>query len=282
MKTSISHLLCATALVLSAAPALADKSDRLFVDQLRDKIAVARAEPAVAQNGSAELDRAQEALKPLLDNLDENEVKAAKNITGEIEALIETARAQVKIAGLKTEIAQLQASGSSRIATAEVTAVHAQQSAALAQQSAAISKGEADRLRTELRDYKMTQTKLGATLVLRDVVFATGRSDLKPGATERLRPLANYLKANPEVRVHIDGHTDAQGSDASNQALSDRRASSVGATLAAMGLDRARIDAVGHGEAQPVAGNDTAAGRQQNRRVEVTLIGQQANIFATR
>lgn len=282
MNYSISHLLGATALVLSAAPALADKSDRLFVDQLRDKIAVARADAAVARNGSAELDRADGALKPLLHNLDKNDMKAAKDITGQVEALIETARAQAEIAGLKTEIAQLQARDSSRIATSEVTAAQAQQSASLAQQSAAISKGEADRLRTELRDYKMTQTKLGATLVLRDVVFATGRADLKPGATERLRPLATYLKANPDVRVHIDGHTDAQGSDASNQALSDRRASSVGTALAAMGLDRARIDAVGHGEAEPVAGNDTAAGRQQNRRVEVTLIGQQANIFAVR
>ena len=149
MKTSFTRLLAATALVLSAAPALADKSDRLFVDQLRNKIAVARGEPGVAQNGSAELDRADGALKPLLDNLDENEVKAAKNITGQIDALIETARAQAKIAGIKSEIAQLQASGSSRIATAEATATQAQQSAALAQQSAAQSKGEADRLRRQ-------------------------------------------------------------------------------------------------------------------------------------
>src|SRR3546814_9475490 len=68
-------------------------------------------------------------------------------------------------------------------------------------------------------------------LVLRDVVFETGRADLKPGAAERLRPLASYLQANPNVRVRIDGHTDAQGSDAYNQALSDRRAASVRAAL---------------------------------------------------
>jgi outer membrane protein OmpA-like peptidoglycan-associated protein len=82
------------------------------------------------------------------------------------------------------------------------------------------------------------------------------------------------------VKVRIDGHTDAQGSDAYNQALSDRRAASVRAALAAMGVDGSRIEAIGHGETKPLADNRTAAGRQQNRRVEVTLVGQQASTFA--
>jgi len=111
-------------------------------------------------------------------------------------------------------------------------------------------------------------------------VFETGKADLKPGAAERLRPLANYLTANPEVRVRIDGHTDAQGSDASNQALSNQRAAAVRTALAGMGVTANRIEAIGHGEAQPVASNDNQAGRQQNRRVEVTLMGQQAASFA--
>jgi outer membrane protein OmpA-like peptidoglycan-associated protein len=277
------RLLGATTLAaLAATPALADSSDKLFVNELRDKIAVARAEPGVAENGSAELNRADEALKPLLDNLDENETRAAKHIIGQIDALLETARTRAKIASLKTEIAGLNNAGDSRLANAEATAAQAQGAAASAQADAAKAKAEADRLRAQMQAYQMKQTELGATLVLRDVVFETGRADLKPGAAERLRPLASYLRANPNVKVHIDGHTDAQGSDAYNQALSDRRAASVRTALGAMGVDGARIEAVGHGEAQPVADNRTPSGRQQNRRVEVTLVGQQANSFAGR
>lgn len=267
------RLLGATTLALVATPALADGGDKLFVNQYRDKIAAARAEPGVAQYGTAELDRAEATLKPLLDNLDENEIKQAKHITGQIDALLETARTRAKIAALKEEIAGISASTGSRVASAEATAAQAQADAAKA-------KAEADKLRAQMQAYQMKQTQLGATLVLRDVVFETGRADLKPGAAERLRPLASYLQANPNVRVRIDGHTDAQGSDAYNQALSDRRAASVRAALGTMGVDGARIEAVGHGESQPVAENRTAAGRQQNRRVEVTLVGQQANSFA--
>jgi outer membrane protein OmpA-like peptidoglycan-associated protein len=274
------HLLGATTLALVAAPALADSSDKLFVNQYRDKIAAARAEPGVAQYGSAELDRADAALKPFLDNLDENEAKQAKRITVQIDALLETARTRAKIAAVKEEIAGISASTGSRVANAEATAAQAQATTAQAQAEAAKAKAEADRLRAQMQAYQMKQTQLGATLVLRDVVFQTGRADLKPGAAERLRPLASYLQSNPNVRVRIDGHTDAQGSDAYNQALSNRRAASVRAALAAMGVTGARIEAVGHGESQPVADNVSATGRQQNRRVEVTLVGQQANSFA--
>lgn len=275
MKRLTFTLLGATALAFGVSPALADESDRIMINRMRDKIAAARAEPGVAQNGAAELDRAEAALKPLLDNLDENETKQARNITVEIDTLIETARTRAKIAATKDQITRINNAGGSRIATAEATAAQAQADAAKA-------KAEADRLRAQMQAYQMKQTQLGATLVLRDVVFETGRADLKPGAAERLRPLAAYLQANPNVKVRIDGHTDAQGSDAYNQALSERRSASVRAALTAMGIDGARIEAVGHGEAQPVAENRTAAGRQQNRRVEVTLVGQQANSFATR
>jgi outer membrane protein OmpA-like peptidoglycan-associated protein len=274
MKRIALGLLGATALACTvAAPVFADESDKIFINQLRDKIAAARADPAVAQNGSAELDRAEAALKPLLDNLDENETKAAKDITGQIDALIETAKVRAKTAAMKEEVARLRASGGTRVAEAQAAAAAAQESAARAQVETA-------KLKAELRDYQMKQTQLGATLVLQDVVFATGRAELKPGAAERLRPLASYLQANPQVKVRIDGHTDAQGSDAYNQALSERRAAAVRAALASMGIDPARIETVGHGEANPLADNRTAAGRQQNRRVEVTLVGQQASSFA--
>lgn len=273
MNSFTLRLIGATALAAMATPALADKTDRLMAKQYSDKIAAAKAEPGVAQYGSAELARAEQAVAALPNNLDENEAGQSKSIINQIDALIETARKRAQVAALKDEVARLRADSGARVANAEATAAQAQQSAATAQ-------AEADRLRTAMRDYQMKQTQLGATLVLTDVVFETGRADLKPGATQRLKPLASYLQANPNVRVRIDGHTDAQGSDAANMALSNRRAAAVRNVLASLGVDGARVEAIGHGERQPVADNRTPAGRQQNRRVEVTLVGQQANSFA--
>jgi outer membrane protein OmpA-like peptidoglycan-associated protein len=275
------RLLGATTLAIAvASPALADESDKVFVNEMRDKIAQVRAEPGVAQNGSAELDRAEDALKALQDNLDDNETGQVKNIRGEIGALIETARTRAMIATVKKQIADLGTANTSRVANAEAAAQEAQQSAAVAQADAAKANAEANKLRAQMQAYQLQQTQLGATLVLSDVVFETGKADLKPGAADRLRPLAAYLQANPNVKVRIDGHTDAQGSDTYNQQLSNNRAVAVGTALASMGVDAGRIQAVGHGEAKPVADNNSQAGRQQNRRVEVTLVGQQAASFA--
>lgn len=277
MKSKLLSLMGASALLALATPALADKSDAITVDQQRDKISAARAEPGVQEYGAASLDQALAALPALRDNLDENEDVQAKAIIARIDALIETARTRAKIATLKRDVEQ------ARTATAanrNAQVAEAQTAAANAQADAARAKAEADRLRAQMRDYQLKQTQLGATLVLQDVVFETGKADLKPGAAERLRPLAQYLQANPNVKVRIDGHTDSQGADAYNLALSNRRAAAVRTALAGMGVAAARVEAVGHGEAQPVASNTTQAGRQQNRRVEVTLVGQQANSFA--
>ncbi|HYI64624.1 MAG TPA: OmpA family protein [Allosphingosinicella sp.] len=134
--------------------------------------------------------------------------------------------------------------------------------------------------RRGMRDYRMRQTRHGATFDLQDVLFETGSATLRPGAAARLRPLAGYLEANPEVQVRIEGHTDSVGSDAANQRLSERRAAAVRAALGDMGVDEDGFLVIGHGESMPVASNDNAAGRQLNRRVEVTLVGQQARSFS--
>lgn len=135
--------------------------------------------------------------------------------------------------------------------------------------------------RGAMRGYGFRQTARGATLTLsEDVLFATDSDVLRPGATDRLRPLAGYLRGNPGVRVAIDGFTDARGSDAHNQDLSERRAASVRTAFDEMGVTRARFQVVGHGERDPVASNANAAGQRRNRRVEVTLLGRHATEFA--
>lgn len=134
--------------------------------------------------------------------------------------------------------------------------------------------------RRGMRGYQMRQTERGATFDLQDVLFETGSARLRPGAAERLRPLASYLGANPDVPVRIDGHTDSVGSDASNQRLSERRAEAVRAALTAMDGGEGDFTVAGHGETMPTASNADAQGRQLNRRVEVTLVGQQARSFS--
>jgi outer membrane protein OmpA-like peptidoglycan-associated protein len=134
--------------------------------------------------------------------------------------------------------------------------------------------------RGAMRGYGFRQTTRGATMRLdEDVLFATDSAVLRPGATDKLRPLAAYLRGNPGVRVAIDGYTDSRGTDAHNQDLSERRAASVRSAFDAMGVTRARFSVVGHGEADPIATNATPAGMRLNRRVEVTLLGQRADAF---
>lgn len=132
--------------------------------------------------------------------------------------------------------------------------------------------------RGAMRGYGFRDTAEGARLTLsEDVLFRTDSADLRPGAIGKLEALAGYLKDNPGVRVSIDGYTDSRGSDAHNQDLSERRASSVRAAFDQMGVTAARFRVRGHGETDPVAPNTSPDNMRQNRRVEITLLGQRAS-----
>ena len=89
--------------------------------------------------------------------------------------------------------------------------------------------------------------------------------------------LAQFMRDYPERSVRIEGHTDSAGSDAANQALSEQRADAVRESLIERGLEAERIATLGYGEARPIAGNETAAGRQQNRRVEIVVSDEQGS-----
>ncbi|HLZ45943.1 MAG TPA: OmpA family protein [Gemmatimonadales bacterium] len=112
-------------------------------------------------------------------------------------------------------------------------------------------------------------TETRAPVVLRGVTFETGRSTLKPDSYTILDIVAGSLVANPDIKIEIGGHTDATGSPATNTRLSQARAEAVRAYLASKGVAPERMVAKGYGPTQPVAPNTTAAGRAQNRRVEL-------------
>lgn len=127
----------------------------------------------------------------------------------------------------------------------------------------------ADSLETELADLKLTKTERGLVLTLSDVLFDTGEATLRSGAYAPLDRLATVLKEQTNRKVLIEGHTDNVGSDQANFGLSERRAQSVQAGLTQRGVARNQITAVGKGENFPIASNDSAEGRQSNRRVEL-------------
>lgn len=114
-------------------------------------------------------------------------------------------------------------------------------------------------------------TDRGVVVTLGDVLFATGSAELQSGDNSNLNKLVGFLNEYPERRVQIEGHTDNVGSAAYNQGLSQRRADSVKNYLVRQGIASQRISTSGVGMDRPVANNDTATGRQQNRRVEIII-----------
>jgi outer membrane protein OmpA-like peptidoglycan-associated protein len=140
---------------------------------------------------------------------------------------------------------------------------------------------EAARAQAELEQLKATPTPRGSVMTLGDVLFDTGRAELKSGAARKLDQLVQFLAEHPERRVQIDGFTDSVGSDSYNEELSQRRADSVKAALLSRGVDASRVSTEGYGKAYPVANNNDSGGRQLNRRVEV-VIGNSSQPIAPR
>lgn len=109
------------------------------------------------------------------------------------------------------------------------------------------------------------------------VLFEVDKSDLAPEAVERISKLAGVLKSVDIDGAGVEGHTDSTGSDQYNQQLSERRATSVKAEFVKVGMPEANVRAVGKGETQPIASNDTDEGRAQNRRVVIVVTPADAN-----
>jgi outer membrane protein OmpA-like peptidoglycan-associated protein len=154
---------------------------------------------------------------------------------------------------------------------AQQEAERAQREAARAQQDVRTATTRATQLEQELAALKAKETERGLVLTLGDVLFEFNRADLKPGTMQKLYPLVTFLQENPTRNVVIEGHTDNIGSDAYNQDLSERRAEAVRSFLIQNGIRAERVTAQGRGKSYPVASNDTEAGRQQNRRVEIVI-----------
>lgn len=161
----------------------------------------------------------------------------------------------------------------------------ARQAARSAEQRAQTAQEDLKASQQQFAELQAKQTERGMVLTLGDVLFDTAQSNLKPGATQTLDRLARFMRENEGTRVLIEGYTDARGTAEYNQELSRRRASAVAEALESRGTDRSRVNVAGRGEDLPVANNETAAGRQLNRRVEIVFsdaAGKFANGVAQR
>ena len=140
-----------------------------------------------------------------------------------------------------------------------------------AQAAATSAAQQAAELQRKIDELQARPTDRGLVLTLGDVLFTSGQADLKAGATGNLDKLISFLNSYPTRTVMIEGFTDSLGSDDYNQGLSQRRADSVKTYLVGQGVGTIRLTTAGRGESGPVASNESASGRQQNRRVEVVI-----------
>jgi len=153
----------------------------------------------------------------------------------------------------------------------KVAANSARSDAEAAQLAANTSQLQAAELQRQIEVLQARPTDRGLVLTLGDTLFATGKSEIKSGATANLDRLTTFLNEYPKRTATIEGYTDSMGSDEMNQSLSERRADAVKRYLIDQGVGSARLTSTGRGESSPVADNESAAGRQQNRRVEVVI-----------
>ena len=153
----------------------------------------------------------------------------------------------------------------------KVAANSARSDADAAQVAANASQLQAAELQRQIEVLQARPTDRGLVLTLGDTLFATGKSEIKSGATANLDRLTTFMNEYPKRTATIEGYTDSMGSDEMNQSLSERRADAVKRYLIDQGVGSARLTSTGRGESSPVADNESAAGRQQNRRVEVVI-----------
>jgi outer membrane protein OmpA-like peptidoglycan-associated protein len=234
-------------------------------------------EQRIARERQAAADREAQAKAQAERSRVQAEEDARRRAQAETEQRLETERraradAQRAAAQAQAAAAQAQADASrERALKDEAAADQARQAAARAEQEKAELRA---RLVQQLNVILETrETARGLIVNISDVLFDTGQYSLKPGAREKLAKVSGIVLAHPGLRLEVEGHTDGVGSDEFNQQLSERRAAAVRDFLLQQGISINAVTARGFGKTMPAASNDTPAGRQLNRRVEMIVAG---------
>ena len=235
-----------------------------------DKLAAEQREAEARANADAESKRradAEEAQK----QAEAAKAEAEKLKAEAVQAAQEAARQREEAEKAKAEAVAQQQQLAAETAKAQQAAAQSDQ---LRQQAENEKQELRARLLKQLNNVLATRdTARGLISNMSDVLFKTGSFELAPGARERLAKVSGILLAYPTLHVQIEGHTDSVGTDEYNQTLSEKRAGAVRDYFVQQGIAADSIEARGLGKTVPIASNETAEGRQQNRRVELVLSG---------
>jgi outer membrane protein OmpA-like peptidoglycan-associated protein len=253
-------------------------------DTARNKLTQLQSDPGLASRAPVEIKEAETAVKAAEVPREDDQYAAHLVLIADHKVDIARARAQSRLyedqrRALSEESERARLDARTREADrSRDAAVSARQDAARARSEAdeARSRTAAARLETEdlqrqIAELNARETDRGLVVTLGDLLFETGKSELRGGATANLGKLAAFLNEYEDRSVRIEGHTDNVGSEDSNFSLSQRRANSVRSYLIGQGIDSGRLSTAGLGEGSPIASNDTAGGREQNRRVEIII-----------
>jgi outer membrane protein OmpA-like peptidoglycan-associated protein len=244
--------------------------ERAKAEEFRRRQAELDAQNSAAARADAERARAAAEQARTLAEQSSQTALAEQAAALRAKADADAARAAAEAVRLEAENARAQAE-QARL-DAEARAADAQRVAAQSEQEKAELR---DRLREQLNVILETrETARGLIVNLSDVLFDTASANLKPGAREKLARVSGILSSHPGLKLEVEGHTDSVGTDEYNQRLSERRAESVRTYLVQQRIEPSAVVTLGLGESQPVATNETAAGRQQNRRVEIIVSGE--------
>lgn len=272
----------AAALLLAACAPAATKPDG--ADALQTKLASLQSDPQLASRAPVALQEAQQAVQVAVQPTEDRALGEHRVQIADRKLDIASARAQSRLLeDQRKGLAEQRERSRLEARTNEADRAH--RDARMARSDAELARGEADaatqanqsaqqqteELQRQIADLNAKASERGLVVTLGDLLFATGRSELRGSASAHLAKLAQFLNRYPERTVIIEGHTDSVGSEASNQSLSQRRADAVKSYLAAQGVGASRLTSAGLGEGSPVGSNDSATGRQQNRRVEVII-----------
>lgn len=275
--TTVSASAIASAVLLAACASMPKDIPQL--DQAHSDVEALAADPLAKQAASEDLSNARKSLESADVAMKKHDRDQVLHYSYLASQQAKTGQEHISAARAKQEVAQGEAERNrvlleSRTREAEAAKAAAEQQAQAAQaqaQQAEAAKQQADAAQRQLADMKAKQTDRGMVLTLGDVLFDTAKATLKPGADSIMDRVAAFMKSNEGTKVIVEGHTDSRGSAEYNQQLSERRAEAVADALAFRGIDRSRVEPVGRGKDLPVASNDTQAGRQQNRRVDLVF-----------